>query len=1068
MNRFAVLLTLCLVSAALVAQTTNGRIVGTVTDPTQAVVPGAKVAARQLETGAVRSTTTGAYGTYVVPNLPVGSYEVTVEVQGFKRYVLSPVVLEVDQAARVDVTLQPGQVSDSITVEGGAPLIETDQSSVGQVVDNDTISQLPLNGRNFIRLGSLIAGTNTGAPGADVVRGRQEGVALTANGQRAEYNNYMLDGADNNETFFGVAVVVPSIDAIQEFKVQTSNYSAEFGRASGAVVNVGIKAGTNQLHGTAYEFLRNDAFDARSFFSVGLTPLRQNQYGFSLGGPLVRNKVFLFGNYEGQRERRTGTSGYQVPTDAARRGDFTGLAAIYDPLALDASGNRLPFAGNQIPSARIHPVSQKLAAMWPAINNPSDPGRNYLINFNNPKDRDQAHVRGDYHLSPSDQVMARVSWTDRGDQSNSILYNGESLNHVHRGGVASWTHLFSPTVLNEARFSATLYRYEQLPDGMGTDFASQLGLPNFADYKDMQRFPSISVRNQAGFGGSASIPLIRREYHYQWIDQFTLIRGKHAVKLGLDIRRYGSNNYQPQTSAGSYTFNGSFTGRRGTVLDTGLPDLLLGLPQSQSILIPKFFDSNRLRNTRVNLYVQDDVNLTSRLTLNAGLRWERDGNWTEKKNRWAYFDLDKGAIVYPSQLEIPFKLPYTHRFEDTTSMKQPTNHAFGPRLGLAWRPFGDNRTVVRSAYGIFWGQPVVVILLNAALTPPPFLLRETYTSGTTTPELRFGVFPGFTPESFIPTNPTLYCVNPATYSNGYVQQWNFGIQRELPAATAVSVSYVGNKGTHLERRYQGNPALPPGPGSIAARRRYPEFGGITYQDSNSFSSYHSLQVQSEKKLTKGLAFLAGYTWSKSIDDTSSWMGVGPGDNLPQDPSRIFLEKGLSSFDLRQRFTLSFLYEVPLKTGNRVLDLAVAGWQSSGIVTLQTGFPTTATVGGDIPNAGTGVTRPNLNGKANLDPSRRTIEGWFDTSVFTSPAAYTFGTAGRNIIDGPGARGFDFSLMKLFRVTEGHHLQFRGEFFNFFNHPVFALPNTTFGNVNFGKIRGGGGGREIQFGLKYVF
>lgn len=456
------------------------------------------------------------------------------------------------------------------------------------------------------------------------------------------------------------------------------------------------------------------------------------------------------------------------------------------------------------------------------------------------------------------------------------------------------------------------------------------------------------------------------------------------------------------------------------------------------------------------------------LTVNVGLRWERDGAWTEKNNRWAYFDFDGGQIVYPKSLDIPFAIPYPHRFDDMTDIKKPTHSSFAPRIGFAWRPFGDNKTVIRSAYGIFFNQPLGFVMLNTALTPPPFLLTQTATSGTTTPELQFGVFPGVSPSSFIPRNPTLFTMDPAEFTNAYIQQWNFGIHREILPSVALKVSYVGNKGTNLERRFEANSAFPPAAGAVQARRRYPEFQSIILQQSTSYSTYHALQVQVEKQYRSGLSFLSGYTWSKSLDDTSSWSGIGPGDNLPQNPADIASEKGRSSFDLAHRFTFASAYDLPFRASNRVLNAVIGGWQSSGILTLQTGFPTTVLVSGDIPNAAAGVTRPNVSGSPILPASERTIDRWFRTEAFSLPAPYTFGAAGRNILEGPGSVSLDLSMMKVFQITETHRLQFRAEAFNFPNHPAFGLPNTTFANAAFGTIRSGGAGREIQLALKYLF
>jgi hypothetical protein len=454
--------------------------------------------------------------------------------------------------------------------------------------------------------------------------------------------------------------------------------------------------------------------------------------------------------------------------------------------------------------------------------------------------------------------------------------------------------------------------------------------------------------------------------------------------------------------------------------------------------------------------------------LNLGLRWERDGNWTEKYDRWAYFDFKTGQVVYPKTAQIPFTtFPYPFRFDDIESFKKPSNKAFAPRIGFAVRPFADNSTVVRGAFGVFWGQAIISVISNTVSTPPPYFLRQTLTSGSTTPELRFGIFPGASPDQLLPTNPSFFTHDPSTFTNGYVQQCNLGIERQLPQDLAVKASYVGSRGNHLDLRYEGNPALPPGPGSIQPRRRYPNIGSITVGDSVGFSTYHSLQLSAEKRFSKGLQFLAGYTWSKSLDTASSWGGLGSENFLPQDPTRVFLDKGRSAFDLRHRFTLSFVYEIPFRPENKLLNGALGGWQATGIVTFQTGFPFTVLVNGDIPNigAGAGNTRANLVGDPRVD--NPTIDRWFNTSAFRQPDPFTYGSAGRNILDGPGRREFDFSLMKVFSFTERHRLQFRAEFFNFFNHPNYGLPNAQVGNTAFGTIRAADN-REMQFALKYVF
>jgi len=1087
--RLSIPLCLLLSFAQAAAQSTSARIVGAVADAGGQALPNVTVKVTSVETNAVRVATTDGEGNYSVPNLPIGSYEVAVEAGGFKRFVQRPVRLTVDQTARVDVRLEVGQVSESVTVEGSAPLIESERSGIGQIVENQTIVQLPLNGRNFIRLGSLIPGTTEGAPGNSNNRDRQGGVALTANGQRAEYNNFLLDGVDNNSTLNGVATIVPSVDALQEFKVQTSNYSAELGRAAGAVVNIAIKQGTNDVHGSLYEFLRNDVFDARNPFAFDgngvpfKNPLRRNQFGGTIGGPVSlpksifgpiggyhgANRTFFFFNYEGLRERRGSNGRFQVPSVAQRSGDFTGQPTIFNPFNV-VNNARTAFPNNRIPEALISPIARNVLDLIPLPNANEPGGINYIQQLSNPTDNNQYHIRGDHSLTPNDLLMARYSATESARLNRTINFNGDVTEINTKGGVIAYTKVFSSRAVNDFRFGTQRYEFNFLPEGFGVDGVTPLGLPLFASGESFLRYPTITLRNLTGFGGNTAIPLVRVENTFQWSDTLTLTLGAHAVKVGGDVRRYQLNNFQPQFSSGNYNFTGAFTGTIGSQYTTGLADFLLGLPASETILNTTGFDANRLRNTRVSLFAQDDWQVSSRLTLNLGLRWERDGAWREKDDRWGYFDFTRGEVVYPESAKTPFTtFPYPFRFDENRDLKKPQNDAFAPRFGFALRPFNNNKTVMRGAYGLFYGQPLAFLVLNSAVTFPPFSLRQVATSGTTTPQLRFGVFPGVDPSTLIPANPGgLFSVNPDELVNGYVQQWNFGVEHELLRDVAFKVSYVGNKGTHLERRYEGNAALPPAAGAINARRRFPRFQSILQQESTSFSTYHSLQVTGEKRFSQGLLFLVGYTWSKSLDDTSTWSGLGGQESpFPQDPTRIFLEKGRSGYDLRQRLTVTWVYEVPFKSGNSVVNALVSGWQTSGLVTLRTGFPFSVTVGGDIPNAGTQNTRANLVGDPRLPDGQGSVDLWFNTSAFAQPTAFTFGTSGRNIVDGPGARQFDFAVLRVFKLTERHQLQFRAEFFNAFNHPTWGLPNAAVGNAAFGRI-GGADNREMQFALKYTF
>lgn len=1061
---------------SVIGQTTNASIVGSVKDSTGAALPSVTITVTNTATNAVRTATSDGEGNYNLSTLPIGTYQVTAELAGFKRSVLNPIQLVVNQTARLDIQLEAGNVSEQVNVETSSPLIESETSTVGQVIENQTIVQLPLNGRNFIRLGSLIPGTNEGAPGASVVRSRQGGVALTSNGQRAEYNNFTLDGVDNNETLFGVAVVVPSIDAIQEFKVQTANYSAEFGRGAGANVNVAIKSGTNDLRGTIYEFVRNDKFDARNPFATTKNPLRRNQFGFSVGGPVIlprfgegvppllnlRDRTFFFFNYEALIERRGFTTLTNVPTVAQRNGVFAGT--INDPLT------GLPFPGNTIPANRINPISRRILDLIPLPN--STGTTNYNFSSSNPTDNRQINLRIDHRLTDKDQLFGRYSQTSSEDLNRAINLNSQQTNINTKGAVVGYSRVISSKAVNDFRVGYQSYDFQLFPDGYGTNGAAALGLPSFVTDDVFNRYPTVLVTGQATFGGGISNPLLRGEKTYQAIDNFSLSLGKHALKFGGDLRYYQANNFQPQFPTGEYTFNGTRTGN-------SVADFLLGLPSQQRILNTTGFDTTRIRNWRTDLYVQDDFQVSKRLTINLGLRWERDGAWTERDDRFAYFDPRNGQVVYPNGLPDSLKTilnafqtanvnnpnAFKFRYSDIDALRPAQNHQFAPRAGFAFRPFADNKTVVRAAYGVFWGQPIANVYLNQAFTPPPFSLNQTVTAAGQ----QFGVFPGVTPQTLVPVNPSFFTLVPDEFKNSYVQQWNVGIEREIGFNTALKVSYVGSRGLHLERRYDYNAGAPSTTAITVARRPYPQFNSIQIQESSASSSYNSLQVGAERRFTKGLLFLAGYTYAKSIDDTSTWLGLGGQESqFPQNPRNLRAERGVSGFDLRHRFTLSTVYELPFSSKNRGMDLLIGGYQLSGILTLRTGYPFSAVIGNtDIANitgTGTANSRPNLIS----DPYANVPNGYFfNPAAFARPAAGTFGSLGRNALAGPNAQQLDFSVLKVLRFSEKYSLQLRGEAFNVLNHPTFGLPVNDFGNVNFGRILSADN-RELQLAVKLLF
>ena len=1072
--------TLVLTAAALAfltgsaaTQGTTARLVGTVKEPSGAVIPGATVRATNLDTGWTREAISNEQGDYVIPNVPIGRYEVAAELSGFKRVARSPVALDVDQTARVDFALELGNIQETVEVIAEQPLVNSETSSIGEVITETQVRGLPLNGRNFIQLGLLVPGTTPGTPGANTVPSRQAGVAISANGQRTEQNNWMLDGIDNNALFFGLAVIVPSTEAIEQFRVQTSNYSAEFGRAAGAVVNLQIKSGTNQYHGTAYTYIRDDALDTKNFFDTEQAPLSYNQFGGSAGGPIVQNRTFFFSNYEGRRVERGATVGGNVPNEAMRRGDFSALPTLFDPATYNpATNTRLPFRNNRIPADRINAIAGALIDSYP-LPNSSDPARNFVRQIANRDDGDQFHVRADHRLSDAHTLMARYSHYNT-DAVNfaALLGAGDTQRNRHRGGVAQWTWV-GGNVVNEFRVGGNRYNFTFDHETAGQDLLGSFGLPFRATDSRLAGHPGLNVSGFAALGGNTAVPLDRIEDTFQIVNSTTFIVGDHSLKFGGDYRHYHGTNYQPQRARGQYNFTGVFTGQVGRAYSNGFADFLLGLPVLQQLLTPEGLTPNEPQNQRFNLFVQDDWKASSDVTLNLGLRYERDGAWTEANNRWGAFDLEAGEVVYARDYDIPFAIPFPHRFGDTNVMQEATN-GLSPRVGAAWRPGGDSRMVVRGAYGLFWSQTTGQDFINTSLQVPPGLIVNEQRSGSVVPALQFGQFDfGSDPSTLIPAVPGFIVVPYGQHKNPHIHQWNVGFERQLGSTMATSISYVGNRGADLQQRYQGNPALPPGPGAIQPRRRYPEFGALNLSASDGWSSYRALQVKLERRFSDGLGFLTAYTWSKAMDQQGGEAeGRGGGIQNPENPRA---SRGLAGFDLRQRFSLALNYELPFGAGNPYLQdgltaALLGGWQTSTIVSIRSGFPFSVLVPGDTANAGAGSVFADLVGpnNGNLPRGERTIDRWFDTSAFEAPAPFTFGNSGRNIVVGPGAVTVDLSVARDFRLFSGHRVQFRAEAFNLFNRVNLGLPNSTLGSAGFGTIRAAESAREIQLALKYIF
>ena len=1063
-------------------QSNVGSIVGTVKDQSGAVIVGVSVKAVNVDTSLSRTVTSDDKGGFVITNLPVGAYKIEARQAGFEQLVKGPIQLLVNQVARVDLSLRPGAVTETVNVTSSGPVVNSENGSVGDVITHTSIAAMPLNGRNFIQLGQLVAGTTQGAPGDTTVRSREGGVALTANGQRADQNNWMLDGADNNAQMFGMVVIVPALDSVREFRVQTGNYSAQLGESAGAVVSVETKSGTNKFSWDLYEYLRNDALDSPEYFattnpSTGQkikAPLRYNQFGGSIGGPIVHNKTFFFFNYEAQRINQSATLGSVVPTAAERAGDFTGDPTIYDPLTYDAStGQRQPFPNNQIPSNRIFPAAQKMLAYIPLPNNP-DPTRNYVRVAPSTNNYDQWHLRVDHTFSAKHWIMGSIfHYNTSNDTANAFPLDDDILQNFHRSGIVRDTYMFSPSLVNELSLTGTRYHFLYTFATAGQPITAELGLPTADAGGPTDGLPDTRISGMARLGGNAAVPLDRIENTIALRDSLSWVHKAHSINFGGSIRAYRSKNYQPEWARGRYTFTGVFTGQAGSAYKTGFADFLLGLPARQNLLNDTGLDAQRPQNWHQAFYVQDDWRALPNLTLNLGFRYERDGAWTDAHNHTAVFDPTTGEVVYAKDWSIPFPIPFPHRFGNSNVIANASN-GWSPRFGFAWSPLKSRGLVVRGGYGIFWALSTSQDMVNTGFIPPG-LIQDVETSSSIIPSITMGVSSlGSDPADLLPKIPSFITIPLGSRKNPYTQQYSLTLEQPLGQSTKVSVAYVGNRTIHLAGSYEGNPALPPAPGALQPRRRWPAFGSMTFQDSYAQSNYNSLQVTAERRFSAGVSFLGSYTWSKSLDNMggeaeSSGGGV-------QNPADLNASKGLSGFDLRHRFTFAPVYDLPIGRGRRFLSNSngflngvVGGWQLSGIITLQTGFPFSAVMSGDTANAGTGRVFPNLVGPNNGNlTSGRTIDHWFNTAAFVAPAPYTFGNAGRNILIGPSFKKVDLSLMKNFKLHESHALQFRADCFNVFNHPNFQFPGATVGTPNFGVIRSAYPQREIQLALKYSY
>ncbi|MCS6954141.1 MAG: TonB-dependent receptor [Bryobacteraceae bacterium] len=1079
-----------ILSAGLAARAqTTATIVGTVTDPSGAVVPNALVRVTQAETGLRRETRTTPSGMYVIPALPVGTYSVTAEMAGFKRTTVSGIVLEVNQEARIDLTLEVGQLTETVSVTGQAVLLQSENAAVGQVIDNRYNTQIPLNGRDFSQLVLLAPGAVT-RPGAITYASGAatgslgSGVAI---GGRDNYNNFVMDGASNNARQFGNIAIKPSIDAIQEFQVQSNSYSAEFGHSAWGQISLITKSGTNEFHGALFEFVRNDKFDARNFFLPRRSKLNRNQFGVAAGGPIVRNHVFFFVNYEGTRERRGVETFRSVPVAPWRQGDFSAVPnlVLRDPMA---SGQ--PFPGNRIPASRFSRTAQTAIANWPAQNlgDATRLANNLLVTRPVEITDDQFTVKGDWDVRSGDRLTGRYSRAARDEVSTPLLPTFEQIipprNHV---ASLAHTHIFTPVLLGELRFAFTRSEFVQRSPNTGkVGTYAQYGINNPLAGPQFEGAPTLTFTGITltpfGEGDFNTQRDISNEFNYA--GSLTWIRSQHTLKSGFTVTRYQQNTPGPVTGLrrGSFNFRGDFTGH-------AFADFILGFPFSASRVVGKGVETGR--STWHGYYINDDWKVTRNLTFNLGVRYEYVSPLVDILNRRSVFYplLNDYGTGLPGQIIVANSAEAKNLLGlsgvSARALYRADRNNWAPRFGFAYTL--TPKTVIRGGYGIFYTNSqnfVNNFVINRR--QPPFAETQQVTSSTATPQINIAdPFVGATAPLVIGTQN----INP-NFREGYTQHWNLTIQREFPGRVSLDVGYVANKGTALGELIFYNIPTPGPTATIQARRPFPRWGTALSLDSYVTSNYHSLQVKAQKRAMRGLSFLTAYTWSKSID-LSSERGSGDrgggfdtGGGNPRDLRGY--SRGLSGFDVRHRFVTSYVWELPFGRGRRFLsdrspaaDKILGGWEISGITQFQSGFPTTPLMSGDVNGDGI-ADRPDVVGPVTYRPrnpdcyivDRRNPACGVTTSSFVDlPAGATrFGTSGRNILIGPGLNLWDFSVTKHTALSERYNLQFRVEFFNLFNRANFHQPNriTNVTAPVFGSISSAQRPREMQFGLKLEF
>jgi hypothetical protein len=1078
-----------LMATEALAQAVSGTILGEVKDATGAAVPGATVSLVHAGTGFTRTLATDAKGEYTAPSLPTGTYGVSAELTGFKKAIFSNVRLGVDQKVRIDLQLSVGELVEVVDVQSGTPLLQTSSSDLSATIDGRQIETLPLNGRNFVSLTRTIPGVTRGIIGSNIDGAGslawRASASFSANGQRARDNTFLLDGVDNNETWLQTVVIFPSVDALDEFKLQTSTYAAEFGRSLGGVVNLQVKSGANQLRGGAFGFLRDDALDANNFFNnragIAKAPFRQRQFGGTLGGPIWKDRTFFFADYQGMRIQQGVNRVSTVPSVAMRDGDFSEISqVIYDPL----TGR--PFPGNVVPPARWDPAAANiLDQLIPAPNTGGRRGANgqtidnYVINPNLERQDDQFDVKLDHTLSDANRFFVRYSFQKshhflppalpRGDGGiagdSDIMAQSVALND---------THSFGPRWLNELRVGYSVFKLNAVPIGYGENLAQQMGIPN-VNFNDYTSGMSAILFAVTGLRLGSGQPLTANLGNLQILDNVTYVRGRHAFKAGASATFRSREILNADNINGQFAFNSNLTSNCGGQTGPCRQDAGTGFDVASFLL---GYVSNRSRSLIGEVpytekrpewaaYVQDDFRVSSRLTLNLGLRWDVFVPWVEVDNRQSNFDPATGKFVVASDDAVIDGVA-VGRYLQTYSKSD-----YGPRLGFAYDATGNGRTIVRGGFGVFWNWGVGGTSSSKAQNPPFLRATSDTVVFATTLKLSEGLpdLPAVDPDR--PPAGNTRSVFEVDARDSYAMNWNLNVQQQLGRDYLVEVAYVGSKGEQLVLKTDQNQAPPiVGVTNPNLNRPYalvsPALGTVGTVQTSGTLDYHALLVKFQRRFANGFSFLNAYTYAKAIDLTSDNDGGVTLTNI-FDPG---YNRGPADYDVTHTLSSSWIYELPFARKG-----AFGGWQVNGIVYWRTGLPFTITQTGLMLSTGIVNNRPDRIGDGRA--AEPTVERWFDTTAFrrTADNTGTFGTAGRNILRGPGQFNVDLSLIKTTRFGRVES-ELRIEAFNLLNHPQFAQPNGQLDNPGFGTITSmlsnpacascGTTERQIQLGLKLRF